>query len=132
MTFIDALEQYSAEHPESVDELLTWPASRFEAFYESFSKRKITEQLEDRKNAMIAGLHGNSNFSGEALGKAVQSIEDSFSEAVAALYRPADAEDEAEKALKENPFFTSMKVPEINKATYTESGFPYEIERDGA
>lgn len=129
MTFIDALEQYSSEHPESVEELLAWPATRFEAFYEAFNKRKITEQLERRKLAMISGLHGNPNVSGDALGKVVQGIEESFDEAVAKLYGRVDDEDAI--ALDENPFFASMKLPELTTPdTYTEDGLPFEIERD--
>lgn len=129
MTFVDALEQYSAEHPESVEELLAWPATRFEAFYESFSRRKVVEQLEQRKLAMISGLHGNSNVSGESLGKAVQSIEESFNSALARIYGSTE-DDDLDREIKENPFFTSMKLPEITTETYTEKGFPYEIERD--
>ena len=128
MTFIDALEQYSAEHPESIEELLSWPARRFEAFYESFSKRKMVDQLERRKLAMISGIHGNPNVSGDALGKAVQGIEQAFDDAVAKLYGEIDEEDES---FDDNPFLSAMKLPEITTTdTYTEKGLPFEIERD--
>ncbi len=41
---IEALEAYTEEHPEKVDDLLKWPAIRFESFYAAFQKRKLVEK----------------------------------------------------------------------------------------
>lgn len=129
MTFVDAIEEFAAEHNESIDELLAWPAERFEVFYEAFGKRKVIQSLERRKLAMIGGMHGNSNLSGEDLAKAVHAIEESFDDAIASVYGSFD-DDEVEAALKDNPFFSAMKLPEIETTTHTEPGFPYPIEVD--
>lgn len=67
--------------------------------------------MEDRKLAMITGLHGNGNIGGDDLNKAVKSLDENFDRAVARLYG-ADI-DEEDIDLSENPFFAAMKLPEI-------------------
>lgn len=79
---------------------------------------------------MISGMHGNPNFSGDALGKAIQSLEEDFGLAIAKLYGYSEEDDVG--SLSDNPFFASMKLPEITTdvKTFKEKGLPFEIEID--
>jgi hypothetical protein len=87
---------------------MRWPWRRFDRFFEAYSRRLAVEGLERRKLAIIGGLHSG-NIGGEDLAKAVASIEESFAEAVAAIYG-----DTVEVDIdKDNPFFGKIKLPEI-------------------
>lgn len=79
--------------------------------YEAFSKRKLVESLERRKLAIIAGMHGNMNFSGKDLSKAVDDIEGNFQQAIATIYGKPK---EKEEPLEANPFFAAMKLPKVD------------------
>ena len=107
VTAIEALEAYSAEHPESIDELLWWPAKRFERFYAAFAQRKLAEELKQRKLDMISAIHTNPNYDGEKVDKAghVREIEDQFDEAIESVYTGKSAGEEIDKS---NPFFAAI------------------------
>lgn len=91
---------------------MEWPWQRFDAFFQAFARRKAVESLEARKLAMLSGLHGNSNMSGDDLGKAVEQLEESFKTATNAIYGLVD-EEEIDQS---NPFFGQIKVPEISQS----------------
>lgn len=88
---IETVEAFSSEHNESIDTLLLeWPASKFEALYEAYSKRKIADSLNARRDAEIANLWGNPNLDQSDKPNLRQEMMDAvdkqFSAAIAALY----------------------------------------------
>lgn len=101
---------YSANHSETVEELLEWPWRRFEKFYEAFLRRTIIEGLERRKDSMIASLWANSNYDDEkgTREKAIEEIEGNFQEAVLQLYF-SESHQQEEEINESNPFFKSAK-----------------------
>ena len=66
--------------------------------------------LEQRKLALLTGIHANSNIGGNDLQKAVTSLEEHFDMAKRSLYSDKK-EDEVDQ---ENPFFKNIKIPELD------------------
>lgn len=91
---------------------MQWPWRRVEAFYDAHLKRKMIQELTQRKIHMISALFSNSNYDSQENSQKrveiIEKIEDDFNEAVRRLYQdPKEAEAERE-AFKENPFFSAM------------------------
>jgi hypothetical protein len=133
---IEALENYSAHHPESMYELLyEWPWQKFEAFFDAFAKRQIIDGLEARRNAIIAGLYGNGNMENEALKKSLDEIENNFQHAIEVIYGEEEDSD-LDQEIKDSPFFSAMKVPTIDEETsmhldqLAEKAGVYDVEQD--
>ena len=105
------MELYSANHSETVEELLEWPWKRFEKFYESFMKRKVVENLEGRKDQMVASLWANSNYDDDkgTRQKAIEEIESSFQSVVMQVFEGVQTEQEEEIDEANNPFFAAAK-----------------------
>lgn len=100
---------YSANHSETVEELLGWPWKRFEKFYESFMKRQVVDRLEARKDQMIASLWANSNYDDDkgTRQKAIEEIEENFQSVVDQIFDGEPQEEEIDE--QNNPFFKSAK-----------------------
>jgi hypothetical protein len=75
VSLTEALENYAAHHPETVDELLQWSSRKFDHFYLQFQKRQIIEGLAEMKDRMIAALWSNSNWDDDK-GSRSQQIEE--------------------------------------------------------
>jgi hypothetical protein len=112
------LEEYSATHSETVEELLEWPALRFERFYEAYSNRQAINDMKLQKICTIAATHANSNYDGEensdVRGNIADALEKSFKEAVKRIYikGPTD-EDKLDEYMKEDPLFAkSLRATE--------------------
>lgn len=118
ITPIEALEAYSAEHSETIEELQNWYWKKFEKLYEAHLKRKAVESAEATKNAMVSGLWGNSNFDDDknTRKKALIEIENSYNEAVLNVY---NKKKQVEIDFKEDPFFAAMKIPDVPDRTTT-------------
>jgi hypothetical protein len=101
---------YSSYHSETVEELLEWPWKRFEKFYESFTKRRIIESLESRKDQMISALWANSNYDDDkgTREKAINEIESNFNSVIASVFEGKINQQE-EEIDESNPFFASAK-----------------------
>ncbi len=112
ITPLEALEAYSADHPETVDELCNWYWKKFEKLYEAHLKRKAVESAAKTKDAMISGLWGNPNFDDEKQTRknALIEIENSYQEAVLNVY---NKERQVEIDFKDDPFFAAMKIPDV-------------------
>ena len=95
----------------------------FESMYEAFAKRKAIEQCLAVKNAMLAGVWGNTNFDPQKEGEPgarpemLEEIEAGYLRAVTEIrLGPV----EAEKAKKKDdidwtdPFFAAIKAPRID------------------
>ena len=79
--------------------------------YESFSKRKIIEMIDERKLALVAALHANGMI--ENLGQEISNLEQASEEAKALIYNN-DTKTKADIDFETNPFYTAgWKVPEI-------------------
>jgi len=59
---IEALEAYTSEHPESIEEVLSWPPIKFEYLYRAHVRRKAIQEATAYKNSMVAGLMANTNL----------------------------------------------------------------------
>lgn len=94
-----------------MDELSGWYWKKFEKFYEAHLKRKAVEDAARTKDAMVAGLWGNSNFDDDknTRKKALSEIENSFEEAVLDVY---DKNRHEKIEFKSDPFFKAMKLPD--------------------
>lgn len=96
LNLIDRLEEYSAHHPESVEELLDWSASKFEAFWEAYAKRKAIEGLDEYRTAMLTALHANSNIEDEARQNTLESIDARIAELTHKIQFGSDDEEQEE------------------------------------
>lgn len=107
---IQTVEAFSSEHNESIDTLLfDWPASKFEALYEAYSKRKIADALSARRDAEMANLWGNPNLDSaekpHLRQEMMDAVDTQFSTAIAALY----GEIEEEVVDWDDPFLAPTK-----------------------
>lgn len=101
---------------------MDWPASRFEAFYVAFQKRKSAESVIQHKNEMVTAFWANSAFAEDAKARseAIQAIEDNCNEAIEIIYNGVSSNQELD--LESNPFMSASKrglqesgVPDVEK-----------------
>ena len=116
---IQTVEAFSSEHSETIETiLLDWPASKFEALYEAYAKRKIADSLSSKRDLEMAALWGNTNLDNEKTPDLRQNLMDSvdkqYSRAIAYLYGDIDPEDE--KTDWDDPFLapTKRKMDEMS------------------
>lgn len=62
MTPVEALEAYSAEHPETIEDLLQWPARRFFRAFEAWQRRRAAERIERQEDLHVAAMYANTNL----------------------------------------------------------------------
>lgn len=120
ITAIEALEDYSAHHAETVEDLLAWPWRRFEELYDAHAKRMALQRVTELKNAMIAGAWSNSNYDDEnAREKLLNRIDEFYDHAQKMIYEDPDLHEE--KIDENDPFFAAMKRPAelVNKLEVT-------------
>lgn len=102
------MEQYSSEHPESIEELKGWYWKKFETLFAAFLKRKAVEEAREVKNAMISGLWSNSNYDDNknTRQKALKDIENNYQDAIRIIYNgPEEYEIDMDQ-----PFFAAMDL----------------------
>jgi hypothetical protein len=93
--------------------MMNWPAIRVEKFFDAYYKRKIIEELNQRKLGMISALWANSNYDGEKNAeirqRIIDQLEEQFSTTCLKIYNPGyKSKDEIEEEkLKSNPFFAA-------------------------
>ena len=116
---IQTVEAFSSEHNESIETImLDWPATKFEALYDAYAKRKIADSLSERRDLEIAALWGNTNLDNEKKPELRQelmnALDTQYSNAIAYLYGEIDpAEDETDW---DDPFLapTKRKMEEMS------------------
>lgn len=83
--------------------------------FEAFIRRQIVEELKERKLSQINALMANTNYDNPEAdrNRIIQGLEDNFEEAVAMIYNPEEME-RREQLMKTSPFFTAMRVPQID------------------
>lgn len=62
LTAIEALESYSSDHAETVEELLEWPYRRFVKALDSWQRRLAVERVERQEDLHISALYANTNM----------------------------------------------------------------------
>ena len=62
MTAIEALEAYSSDHAEKIDDLLEWPYRRFLRAFEAWQRRRAVERIERQEDLHIAAMYSNTNM----------------------------------------------------------------------
>lgn len=108
------MEAYTAEHPTvTIDELLyEWPASKFEAFYGAYTKRKMADELMLRRALEMAAMWGNMNYDSqddkEVRQKLQDAVDQGFSKAIARLYGEIFPEDEEAAINPDDPWFKAI------------------------
>lgn len=110
------IEAFCAEHRIDVDEVIyEWPATKFEGLYRAYSKRKIAEELAQRRMAEIAGTLGNPNLDSkeepELRENIMKSIADNYDRAIAFLYGGESLQQEEEEEIdyENDPFWKAAK-----------------------
>lgn len=58
MTALEAIEAFSADRNESFNEILEWPYRRYVKAFSSWQRRKVIEEIENRKLVHLGALHG--------------------------------------------------------------------------
>lgn len=107
------MEAFCSEHTVGIDTVLyDWPASKFEALYEAYAKRKIAEELSQRRALEIAALWGNSNYDNsehpEIRQNLMQQVDEQYSSALQALYE-GTIDNGEEEIDWDDPFFAASK-----------------------
>lgn len=107
------MEAFCAEHNVSSEEVLyDWPSSRFEAFYAAFTKRKIADELAERKRLEMAALWSNPNLDNDdqpqARSNALTQLEENYDQAITLLYTPA-SERKLVEIDEDDPFWKAAK-----------------------
>lgn len=103
LTDLDRLEEYSATHAETFDQLGEWPADRFEAAWESYRVRSTLADISDWEDGMKRALYSNGMIGGDALSKEVNSIQE-HAEALRARLLDTDLAIEEETLAQEAPY----------------------------
>lgn len=88
---------------------MNWPALRFEKFFESMQKRKLVDELKQRKFAMLNAMYSNSNYDGEnskLREQAIENLEAQFANATTIIYTGKSPDEEQIDA--DNPFFKAV------------------------
>lgn len=99
------MEEYSAAHAETVEELKGWYWKKFEFMFAAYLKRKYLEEAKELKNSMIAGLWGNPNYDEKSYRqKALKDIEENYQAAIRIIYNgPEEFEIDMDQ-----PLFSAM------------------------
>jgi hypothetical protein len=74
ITDLDRLEEYSAHHAETFDELGEWPADRFEAAWDAYRVRSTLDQIERDRKDMAYSLYANGMIGGQELTRELNAI----------------------------------------------------------
>jgi hypothetical protein len=127
---VQTVEAFSSDHSETIDTIMfDWPASKFEALYEAYAKRKIADSLSARRDIEISALWGNTNMDNEKTPNLRQdlmnALDDQYSNAIAYLYGEIDpAQDETDW---DDPFLAptkqkmeEMRLPKLSAAEAVE------------
>ena len=70
------MEEYSATHAESFEELGEWPAERFEAAWEAYQVRRTLAEIDGWAMGMKQALYAYGMIGGDGLAKEIESIND--------------------------------------------------------
>jgi hypothetical protein len=110
-----ALEEYTAHHAETVEEIMhRWPWRRFEGMFKRHLLRKAREELRQMRDMRIVALDANMNYDSEegrsAKQQRVENCQQAYDESVKILYSAIKPEDQQEKSpFDDDPLFGPLK-----------------------
>jgi hypothetical protein len=107
------VEAFCAEHTQSYEEVLyEWPSSKFEAFYAAYTRRKVADELSEKRALEIAAVWGNPNLDTEKdprlRQKIQEQIDSAYSTAIAGLYDELP-EQNADQIDTDDPFWAAAQ-----------------------
>lgn len=104
---VETVEAFCAEHKVDIDTVLyDWPASKFEGLYEAMARRKIADDLNQRRSLNMASIMSAQFEKSEHRQEALESIDENYSNAIMRLY--GDDEEIEEEIDPDDPFFKAM------------------------
>lgn len=120
LTVVQAYEAFWAAHPGvTLDELLDWPFTRFNALFEAWQRRKAEEHILNRLDLETQAVLTNPNYDGKSEGgeridksKILHDLNQAAWNAIDKVY-DIDHEAEEQHLVKTHPLFTAMRVPEL-------------------
>lgn len=65
VTPLAALEEYSGNHSETIEQLLEWPYRRFVKAYEYWQQRRFCDKIDEKCQLYIAAITANTNWDDE-------------------------------------------------------------------
>jgi hypothetical protein len=114
-----ALEEYTAHHHDSVEEIMhRWPWRRFEGMFRRHLLRKAREELRQMRDLRLAAIDSNTNFdmpeNKAARQQRIEGLQESFEQAVMMLSSdaPMPQEDDAD----DDPLFSEAARRRLNQA----------------
>lgn len=110
INIIEAIESFSAQHSETIEEILDWPWQKFEALYEAHVKREQSQSALEERNAYITGILANTNLDDNKSTKhnMLESIDIDYENRLRSIYNVIIGE---EIDFENDPFFKAMKIP---------------------
>ena len=111
---VETIEAFTAEHSVGIDEVLyEWPATKFEALYAAYAKRKIADQLTHRRDIEIAAMWGNPNMDTEKdpqlRSKIMTEVYDKYSAVISEMYTGPSQQSQEAEIDTDDPFFAAME-----------------------
>ena len=115
---IEALESYTAEHPETIEEVLNWPPIKFEYLYRAQVRRKAIEEATAYKNSMVSGVMANTNLDDGKQTKQnlLNDIENRHLETIISIY---NGKTDEELDYESDPLFAAIKLDDPVPTTDT-------------
>jgi hypothetical protein len=132
MTALEALESFSADRNESFNEILEWPYRRYVKAFSSWQRRKIIEEIENRKIAHMGALMSIIEWKQpEDQEKAIESTEEYYEKMKDIIWDPLknQKENDEMKALEDSDPFIKAGRKSIRKIIPVEAPGQLDIEK---
>lgn len=98
MTALEAIEAFSADRNESFDEVREWPYRRYVKAFSSWQRRKVIEEIENRKLAHLGALYGIIEWKQpEDQEKAIENTDDYYEKLKNLVWNPKMSQEENEE-----------------------------------
>lgn len=112
LTALDRLEEYSATHSETFDELGNWPAERFEAAWRAYQERVQLDELDRGRREMVMAILSNGMADEDAAKGAVDGIDEAWRRNRIEVLTGASADEEADSEYAyDAPFLAGIQPP---------------------
>jgi hypothetical protein len=107
-----ALEEYTAHHPDTVEEIMhRWPWRRFEGMFKRHLLRKAREELRQMRDLRVAALDANTNFdakeNAEVKQQRLEQYQESYLKGIEILYSAPEQRQPTPE--EEDPLFAPIR-----------------------
>jgi hypothetical protein len=114
-----ALEEYTAHHHDSVEEIMhRWPWRRFEGMFRRHLLRKAREELRQMRDLRLAAIDSNTNFdmaeNKAARQQRIEGLQESFEQGLALL--AGDVTPDPQEDPDDDPLFSEAARRRLNQA----------------